>query len=120
MSSAHVFSEVINVKNPNKDARRDVTISSSNLYCCSRVLTCFVRVDPEEDSRKTIGFSFGYPESPINFTALAAQTEGYSTTDLQDYVARAVHRAAIRSGEDGVMNPLSCFPPLVLFSSPCN
>jgi len=35
--------------------------------------------------------------SPLNYTALATQTEGYSATDLQDFVARAVHQAAIRS-----------------------
>ena len=35
--------------------------------------------------------------APLNFTALATQTEGYSVTDLKDLVARAVHRAAIRS-----------------------
>ena len=38
-------------------------------------------------------------ESPLNFTALATQTEGYSATDLQDLVAKAVHHAAIRSTE---------------------
>lgn len=35
-------------------------------------------------------------EHPLNFTALATQTEGYSATDLKDLVARAVHRAAMR------------------------
>lgn len=37
------------------------------------------------------------PSAPLNYTALATQTEGYSVTDLKDFVARAVHRAAIRS-----------------------
>ena len=36
-------------------------------------------------------------QSPLNFAALATQTEGYSATDLQDLAARAVHQAAIRS-----------------------
>ena len=53
------------------------------------------------------------PESPINFTALATQTEGYSAMDLQDLVARAVHHAAIRSGEDGIVNYCSSFLSLV-------
>jgi peroxin-1 len=35
--------------------------------------------------------------SPLNYTALATQTEGYSAIDLQDLVARAVHQASIRS-----------------------
>jgi peroxin-1 len=38
-------------------------------------------------------------EQPINFTAIATQTEGYSATDLKDLVARAIHRAAIRIAE---------------------
>ena len=38
---------------------------------------------------------------PVNFTALATQTEGYSVTDLKDLVARAVHQAAIRPSEMG-------------------
>ena len=33
---------------------------------------------------------------PLNYTALATQTEGYLANDLKDLVARAVHRAAIR------------------------
>lgn len=41
------------------------------------------------------------PARPVNFTALATQTEGYSVTDLKDLVARAVHQAAIRWSERG-------------------
>lgn len=39
-------------------------------------------------------------ESPLNYTALATMTEGYSATDLQDLVARAVHQVAIRSSKN--------------------
>ena len=39
------------------------------------------------------------PEHPLNFTALATQTEGYLANDLKDLVARAVHKAAIRVAE---------------------
>lgn len=39
------------------------------------------------------------PARPVNFAALATQTEGYSVTDLKDLVARAVHQAAIRWSE---------------------
>ena len=39
------------------------------------------------------------PSAPLNYTALATLTEGYSVTDLKDLVARAVHRAAIRSSQ---------------------
>ena len=37
------------------------------------------------------------PESPLNLTALAMDTEGYSAMDLKDFVSRAVHQAAIRA-----------------------
>ena len=47
-------------------------------------------------------------------TALATQAESYSVMNLQDFVARAVHYAAIRSGEDGVVNYLSHFLSLVI------
>ena len=40
------------------------------------------------------------PASPLNFAALATQTEGYSATDLHDLVARAMHQAAMRSTKD--------------------
>lgn len=38
-------------------------------------------------------------ESPLNYTALATQTEGYSAMDLQDLVARAIHQVAMRSAD---------------------
>jgi peroxin-1 len=34
---------------------------------------------------------------PLNYAGLASQTEGYSATDLQDLVTRAIHQVAIRS-----------------------
>lgn len=36
------------------------------------------------------------PAAPLNYTYIATQTEGYSATDLQDLVARAVHQSAIK------------------------
>ena len=36
------------------------------------------------------------PESPLNFTSLAVQTEGYTATDLRDLVSRAFHQTAVR------------------------
>lgn len=35
-------------------------------------------------------------EQSLNFSSLAAQTEGYSAADLNDLVSRAFHQAAIR------------------------
>ncbi|KAG5651083.1 hypothetical protein H0H81_009955 [Sphagnurus paluster] len=39
-------------------------------------------------------------ETPLNYSALATQTEGYSATDLQDLVGRAIHQVAIRAAKD--------------------
>lgn len=36
----------------------------------------------------------------LNFAALATQTEGYSASDLQDLVARAIHQVAMRISLD--------------------
>jgi peroxin-1 len=36
----------------------------------------------------------------FNYTSLATQTEGYSATDLQDLVSRALHRLAMRASSD--------------------
>ena len=45
--------------------------------------------------------------------ALATQAKGYSIMNLQDFVAKAVHYATIRSGEDGVVDYLCHFLSLV-------
>ncbi|KAF5386195.1 hypothetical protein D9615_002287 [Tricholomella constricta] len=82
VSTAHVFQEVINVKPPNNDARRDIIESIVR----DRLTTA---QDIQQDA-----------ESPLNFTSLATQTEGYSATDLQDLVARAIHQVAIRAAND--------------------
>ena len=39
-------------------------------------------------------------ESPINFTELSTQTEGYSATDLKDLVSRAIHEVAMKASAD--------------------
>jgi hypothetical protein len=41
------------------------------------------------------------PEAPLNFTALAIETEGYTAVDLRDLIARAFHQAAIRLAKGG-------------------
>ena len=46
------------------------------------------------------------PTQPLNYVALATQTEGYTATDLRDLASRAVHQAAIRllgNGPDSVV-----------------
>ncbi|KAH9929150.1 AAA-domain-containing protein [Fomitopsis serialis] len=82
LNSSHLFQEVVSLKPPAKDARRDII---SQL-----VRELMDTSDITEDVSKS-----------VNFTALATQTEGYSVTDLKDFVARAVHQAAIRSRGDG-------------------
>lgn len=39
------------------------------------------------------------PTLPLNYTALAMDTEGYLVTDMKDLVSRAIHQAAIRIAE---------------------
>lgn len=52
------------------------------------------------------------PSTPLNFTSIATQTEGYSVTDLEDLVSRAIHQAVIRSTnpDDAVDVGVSMFP----------
>ncbi|KAJ7287329.1 P-loop containing nucleoside triphosphate hydrolase protein [Mycena rebaudengoi] len=87
VNSAHIFAEVINVKSPNKNARKEIL---------ARI------VQERLDAAKTM---YVDAEAPPNYAALATQTEGYSATDLQDLVARAVHQVAVRSS-DGKNPPL--------------
>ncbi|KAH9946561.1 AAA-domain-containing protein [Amylocystis lapponica] len=82
LNSAHIFQEVVGLKPPRKDARKDIIEE----LVLERMDTSDIIQDPA---------------APLNFTALATQTEGYSVTDLKDFVSRAVHRAAIRSSRNG-------------------
>ncbi|KAL7278137.1 hypothetical protein ACG7TL_008108 [Trametes sanguinea] len=79
LNSSHIFKEVVNLKPPLK---REV-----------QVLAHIVK--EHMDTSDIVQDS----NTPLNYTALATQTEGYSVTDLKDLVARAVHRAAIRSSQ---------------------
>ncbi|KAH9846022.1 AAA-domain-containing protein [Lenzites betulinus] len=80
LNSSHIFKEVVHLKPPSKDARKEVLAHIVEDHMASS--------DIVQD-----------PAAPLNYTALATQTEGYSVTDLKDLVARAVHRAAIRSSQ---------------------
>ncbi|KAG6852304.1 hypothetical protein C0991_001086 [Blastosporella zonata] len=79
VNAAHVFQEEIKVKSPNNDARRDIIES---IVLGRLTAAQDIHIDEEQ---------------PLNYTALATQTEGYSVTDLQDLVGRAVHQVAIRA-----------------------
>ncbi|KAJ6495661.1 P-loop containing nucleoside triphosphate hydrolase protein [Mycena vitilis] len=87
INGAHIFEDVVSVKSPNKNARKEILAR-----IVQERLT--VATDMQVD-----------PGSPLNYAALATQTEGYSATDLQDLVARAVHQVAVRSS-DGSKSPL--------------
>ncbi|OBZ72980.1 Peroxisome biosynthesis protein PAS1 [Grifola frondosa] len=89
LNSSHVFQEIVNLKPPGKDARKDVLSQLVHEHMNSS--------DIIQDN-----------SAPLNFTALATQTEGYSVTDLKDFVARAVHRAAIRSSRIDVYEDSLC------------
>ncbi|CAL1715282.1 unnamed protein product [Somion occarium] len=80
LMATHMFKETVHLQPPGKDERKEM-------------LTHLVRThtdvsDLSED-----------PTQPLNYTALAMETEGYLITDLKDLVARAVHQAAIRIAE---------------------
>ncbi|EIN06461.1 AAA-domain-containing protein [Punctularia strigosozonata HHB-11173 SS5] len=82
LGTAHLFGETINLKPPNKEARRDILAN-----VVQRRMSSAHNLSEE-------------PSTPLNYTALATQTEGYSAIDLHDLVARAVHQATIRSQGD--------------------
>ncbi|KAH6914246.1 peroxisome biogenesis factor 1 [Coprinopsis sp. MPI-PUGE-AT-0042] len=80
LNSSHLFREVVHVRPPNRDARRDMI---SRIVKDRLAATQDVHASPN-----------------LNTTALATQTEGYSASDLQDLVARAIHQVAMRALDD--------------------
>ena len=79
LSASHLFKQVVHLKPLDKNARKQILAQAvQRRLGASRNL----EVDAER---------------PLNFIALATETEGYSATDLQDLVARAVHQAVVRS-----------------------
>ena len=92
LSAAHLFKQVVHLRPLDKNARKQILAQAvQRRLGASRNL----EVDAER---------------PLNFIALATETEGYSATDLQDLVARAVHQAVVRSSGDNdkVKFPKSC------------
>lgn len=84
LSATHLFKQVVHLKPPDKNARKQILAQIVQR-----------RLESSRDLEVDA-------ERPLNFVALATETEGYSATDLQDLVARAVHQAAIRSSSDSV------------------
>ncbi|KAG8958543.1 Peroxisome biosynthesis protein pex1 [Tulasnella sp. 419] len=83
LASSHMFSSRVTLKAPDKNARRDIL---------TRIVQDKLRSSDMKESE----------EDPLNYVALATQTEGYSATDLRDLVGRAVHQAALRSSKQDV------------------
>ncbi|KAG6813748.1 hypothetical protein H0H92_007700 [Tricholoma furcatifolium] len=81
INGAHIFQEEIKIKPPNNEARRDIieSIVQGRLSSAQDI-----RIDPD---------------ASLNYTTLATWTEGYSVTDLQDLVGRAIHQVAIRAAD---------------------
>ncbi|KAI0280178.1 AAA-domain-containing protein [Russula aff. rugulosa BPL654] len=82
LSASHLFKQVVHLKPLDKNARKQILAQ-----VVQRRLEAARNLEVEA-------------EQPLNFVALATETEGYSATDLQDLVARAVHQAVVRSSGD--------------------
>ncbi|KAF8588870.1 AAA-domain-containing protein [Ramaria rubella] len=81
LMATHIFSGVVPLKAPNKDARRDILAGIVK----SKLDSSSLQVEHEH---------------PLNFVSLATQTEGYLATDLSDLVSRALHQAMIRAAKE--------------------
>ena len=92
LSASHLFKQVVHLKPPDKNARKQILaqVVQRRLEAARNL-----EVDTQQ---------------PLNFVALATETDGYSATDLQDLVARAVHQAVVRSSGDNdkVKSSKSC------------
>lgn len=85
---------------PNNDARRDVSHSVPIQHIHLQNDESFQIIKSIVDGRLAVAQDIRMDtESPLNYTALATQTEGYSVIDLQDLVGRAIHQVAIRAAD---------------------
>nr|GAT57894.1 likely peroxisomal biogenesis AAA ATPase pex1 [Mycena chlorophos] len=89
LNRAHIFEEALTIRPPNKAARKEILahMVQGRLHVARDM-----KIDPE---------------NPLNYAAIATQTEGYSAVDLQDLVARAVHQMAMRSSADNSLPRLA-------------
>lgn len=97
LSASHLFKQVVHLKPPNKNARKQILAQ-----VVQRRLEAARNLEVEA-------------ERPLNFVALATETEGYSATDLQDLVARAVHQAVVRSSGDNDKVKLPKLPMMLVY-----
>jgi peroxin-1 len=82
LSASHLFKQVVHLKPLDKNARKQILAQA-----VQRRLEAARNLEVETDQA-------------LNLVALATEAEGYSATDLQDLVARAVHQAVVRSSGD--------------------
>lgn len=81
VNASHLFHQTIDLKPPTRDARRDI-------------LSSIV-----QERLQRAGMPSESADHPLNYAALATNTEGYSATDLQDLVTRAMHQMAMRQSK---------------------
>jgi peroxin-1 len=100
INAAHIFQDVVDLKPPDKNARRDVcsTVGISTDY--GYVLTPVAQIIARIVKDRLSATQETDQALSLNYMSLATQTEGYSATDLQDLVSRALHRLAIRAPSD--------------------
>ncbi|KAI0060488.1 AAA-domain-containing protein [Artomyces pyxidatus] len=89
LSTIHLFKQMVHLKPPDKGARKEILAQV---------------VQRRLNTADNLVFD---ANAPLNFVALATETEGYSATDLQDLVARAVHEAAVRSSKQGTVKQIT-------------
>ena len=116
LTSTHVFSGVVQLKPPNKDARRDVCTCLpaphaylSNINTTHQILAGIVQSKVADSGLQV------QSKHPLNYVSLATQTEGYLATDLRDLVSRAVHQATIRAAKTHLPVRTAPYKLLVIF-----
>lgn len=104
---SHLFKYIFKLMPPNREARRDVR-RVSTYYLPSFTSLVAERISHQilaQNVRRRMEVApelLQSKEVPLNYSALATQTEGYLPTDLNDLVSRAVHEARIRAGKEGL------------------
>lgn len=89
MTSKHIFGESIKIPPPKQDTRREI-------------LEAIVKVQQQPtDSRVVVS-----EHAELDYVTLATLTEGYSASDLNDFVTGANQQAMIRCARDESENPL--------------
>ncbi|KAK0533543.1 Peroxisome biosynthesis protein pex1 [Tilletia horrida] len=112
VGSNRVFGEVVQVKPPAKEARKEILAHLISLKTSSASAALPNGIDSSDQihaiengdsgaQRSTASSATLLAPSPdLNPTTLATQTDGFYPADLKDLVERAVHQAAMRVGDE--------------------